>query len=703
MERTLAILLALMLLVSVLAGCGNNNNTGTNNETSNTPTENTDYEYLFRDLPEAEYVTAASDFAGGDGTESNPYQISNAAELALLHEKMVAEHKELKSEYKSAYYILTADITVNDTADFDKWESSAPEYSWMPIGFDAVEFDGVFDGKGYTISGLYINTNCGTADENSTNNYGLFDTVDGTVKNIKIDKAYIAVSGRTCGVGSIAGLLMDEATVDNCSSNAVLNCYDNSCGGIVGIAYGGVDTGMVDEGEERIINYSTISNCSFTGKITQVKDNTMANIGGIIGVCDGNIDACVNNGTITFAGDNVDSVGGIAGRVSEGTVSICKNTGTINCEIKDGKNLAIAGGIVGKVFVSAAGGEKYMSRGAKITECENSGTVAGQMYAGGIAGQISNDHNDYCITVSECVNSGVVTSKDYTAGIIGHLNCLGDAENGDSIVVENCENKADLNKGTVGGIVGGFMSETGDVKIKGCKNSGVLASEGQHCAGIVAYWIMNGKPSDSSIVIDNCENTGSITSALNAGGIISFMDMPVCLEMGDGVSISISNCINSGDITIDKVNGYIGGILGNWGMANVATTIDKCTNNGTLAITAAADSMTDKDAEIMTVSRIAGGIVGRVGSGLLLTTDSDKADEKNIQSAHADLKITNSKNTGKLDVVNIDAENYKNWFGGIIGNTCGEDGFAIFVDRCTYTGFDRGLGNENLTDIGTKN
>ncbi|MBQ8605572.1 MAG: hypothetical protein IJ408_02445 [Clostridia bacterium] len=703
MKKTLAILLVLMLLFSTLTGC-NSTDSNTNNDSSNNQTENTNYEYLFRELPEAKYVTAASEFAGGDGSENNPYQISTAAELALLHEKMVAEHKELKDEYKNAHYVLTADISINDVSNFDSWENTAPEYSWMPIGFDTVEFDGVFDGKGYTISGLYINTNCGTADENSTNNYGLFDTVDGTVKNVKIDKSYIAVSGRPCGVGSIAGLLMYEAVIDNCSSCAVLNCYDNTLGGIVGNAYGGVDKGTVDEAEEREINYSTVKDCSFEGKITQVKNDAMTYIGGIIGECDGNVDACVNNGTISFTGSNIDSVGGIAGRMSEGTISGCKNTGTLNCEIKDGEHLAIAGGIVGKVFVSATGSEKYMSRGAKITNCENSGMVAGQMYAGGIAGQVSNDHNDYCVTVSECVNSGVVTSKDYTAGIIGHLDCIGDAENGDSIVIENCENKADLNKGTVGGIIGKFMSETGNIKINGCQNSGALASsEGQHCAGIVAYWIMNSKPSNSNIVIENCENAGSITSALNAGGIISFMDMPVCLEMGDDVSVSISNCVNSGNITIDKVNGYIGGILGNWGMANVATTIDKCNNSGTLAITAAADSMTDKDAEIMTVSRIAGGIVGRVGSGLLLTTDSDKADEKNIQSANADLKITNSKNTGKLDVVNIAAENYKNWFGGIIGNTCGEDGFAIFVDKCTYTGFERGLGNENLTDIGTKN
>lgn len=697
MKKTLAILLVLMLLVSALAGCGNNNNTDTNNDTSNNQTENTDYEYLFRDLPEAKYITPASEFAGGDGTESNPYQISNVAELALLHEKMVAEHKELKSEYKSAYYVLSADIAVNDTANFDKWENTAPEFSWLPIGFDTVEFDGVFDGKGYTISGLYINTNCGTTEENSTNNYGLFDTIDGTVKNVNIDKAYIAVSGRPCYVGSVAGLLMDEAVLDNCTSTAIIKNYDASCGGIAGTMYGGVNT----VSEE--INHSTVSNCTFTGSIEQVKDDAMTYIGGIVGNSNGNIESCVNEGQIDFTATNVDSVGGITGFVREGTIKNCNNKGKLLCETTDEEALAIAGGIVGKVFVSATGSEKYMSRGATITKCENNGTVEGQMYAGGIAGQVSNDHNDYCVTVSECINNGVVTSNDHTAGIIGYLNCIGDAENGDSIVVENCENKADLNKGTVGGIVSKFMSETGDVKIKGCKNSGALASEGQHCAGIIAYWIMDSKPSNSNIVIDGCENTGSISSALNAGGIISFMDMPVCLEMGDGVSVSISNCVNNGNITIDKVNGYIGGILGNWGMANVATTIDKCTNGGTLAITAAADSMTDKDAEIMTVSRIAGGIVGRVGSGLLLTTDSDKADEKNIQSANADLKITNSKNTGKLDVVNIDAENYKNWFGGIIGNTCGEDGFAIFVDKCTYTGFDRGLGNENLSDVGTKN
>ena len=697
MKRTLALILALMLTVCALSGCGS--------ESAGTPsavtTGSTEPDASFRELPEGKYITPADGFAGGSGTEADPYQISNAAELALLHEKITADSENLKDDYTSAYYVLTQDIVLNDTAAFDTWENAAPEYSWMPIGFDVAAFDGVFDGKGHTVSGLYINANAGTAEQVGTDNYGLFDTVNGTVKNVNIQKAYIAVSGNSfgVGVGSIAGLLMDTAVIDNCSADAVINCYETTCGGIAGKAYGGVDSGIVKDGEEREIRYSLISNCTFDGVINQVKEGAATYIGGIIGECDGNIDACVNNGTVNFADSNVDSVGGIAGRMSEGTISNCSNTGSLNCQLSGEEALAIAGGIVGKVFVSATGSEKYMSRGAAVTDCENSGAVSAHLYAGGIAGQVSNDHNDYCVTVSGCVNTGTVTARDYTGGVIGYLNCIGDNAAGDSIVVENCENKADLTTGTTGGIIANFMSQTGDVSVTNCKNSGALTSEGQHCAGIIAYWVMNSKPESSNIRIEGCENTGSITSPLNAGGIVSYMDMPVCLEMGKNLSISISNCKNSGNITTNTVNSYIGGILGNFGMENIPTTVDQCENTGNLAITAAADNMTEEDAKIMTVSRIAGGIIGRVGSGLLLTTDSDEADSKNIQSENAVLKITGCNNTGALEVVNENAPFYKNWFGGIVGNTCGEDGFSLLIENCSFTGIEKALGNDGIAGI----
>ena len=164
MKKLLSLILVFLMLVAVLSGCGKKNE-DQDNSAGNEQTQNIESPYLFRDLPEAKYITPADAFAGGDGTEGNPYQISNAEQLALMHKKIVDDNKELKSHYESAYYVLTADIQVNDVSNFDKWESVSPEYSWTPIGFDSSNFSGVFDGKGYKISGLYVNANCGTAEQ----------------------------------------------------------------------------------------------------------------------------------------------------------------------------------------------------------------------------------------------------------------------------------------------------------------------------------------------------------------------------------------------------------------------------------------------------------------------------------------------------------------------------------------------------------
>ena len=142
---------------------------------------------------------------------------------------------------------------------------------------------------------------------------------------------------------------------------------------------------------------------------------------------------------------------------------------------------------------------------------------------------------------------------------------------------------------------------------------------------------------------------------------------------------------------------------GTYGMQDIPTVLENCKNSGKISITAAADTVTDKDAEVMTLSRIAGGIIGRVGAGLLLTTDHDESKAKNIQAKNSVLTVRNCSSTGKLDVVNKNAENVKNWFGGVIGNASAEKGYSIFVSDCIYSGgFERGLGNEDYEDIGEK-
>lgn len=128
----------------------------------------------------------ASSFAGGDGTEQNPYRISNAAELAYLAK--IVNTQSSAPEYK--YYVLTDNINLG--------------YSeWTPIGiFDNENqyFCGSLDGNGYTISDLYIsNVNAnyiglfGRAKDSCFKNITLAGTIEG------INTTAVAYIGGMCG------------------------------------------------------------------------------------------------------------------------------------------------------------------------------------------------------------------------------------------------------------------------------------------------------------------------------------------------------------------------------------------------------------------------------------------------------------------------------------------------------------------------
>ncbi len=80
------------------------------------------------------HETTTSPFAGGDGSEANPYQVSNPAEL----------HAMLDTD-SSTYFILTADIDM------------AGDSTWVPLrsaGFN--QWYGHIDGDYHVISNLYI-------------------------------------------------------------------------------------------------------------------------------------------------------------------------------------------------------------------------------------------------------------------------------------------------------------------------------------------------------------------------------------------------------------------------------------------------------------------------------------------------------------------------------------------------------------------
>lgn len=139
--------------------------------------------------------TIAGKFAGGTGTESDPYQISNGAELAWLAEQVNSGDKYSQGKY----FKLTADIDLGDK-------------EWTPIGNDEtweLKFSGTFDGDGHTISGLNVL---------DTLFPGLFGYVDGVVQNLIVKgkvNAGNTATGNTTAPGGIV-CYGEKATVQNC-------------------------------------------------------------------------------------------------------------------------------------------------------------------------------------------------------------------------------------------------------------------------------------------------------------------------------------------------------------------------------------------------------------------------------------------------------------------------------------------------------
>ena len=124
--------------------------------------------------------------SSGDGSSSNPYQISSAAHLywfaGLVNGTITGVDKN-----PAACAKLTANITVNSgvlKSDGTINSGSVSGFTaWTPIGQGTNSFNGTFDGNGKTISGLHL--------DNADMDYiGLFGFSYGTIQNVGVVDSY---------------------------------------------------------------------------------------------------------------------------------------------------------------------------------------------------------------------------------------------------------------------------------------------------------------------------------------------------------------------------------------------------------------------------------------------------------------------------------------------------------------------------------
>ncbi|MFZ7102469.1 MAG: putative Ig domain-containing protein [Peptococcaceae bacterium] len=233
----------------------------------------------------------------GAGTSGSPYQINRAEELAWFA-------GQVNGGSTGVYAVLTADIALNDTSDWENWETNAPPNIWTPIGTGTSQFTGSFDGNNHTISGIYIG---------SGNMPGLFGCVGtgGSIQNIRVTESYISGSADAYGLSRAGGICgrNNGGSITGCYNYGTVVGSGNFVGGICGDNSGTV-TGCY--------NYASAQGAQ--------------SVGGICGmtVSGGTVTGCGNTGSIT----GTKYVGGVCGSLSAATEPRAKildsfNTGTV--------------------------------------------------------------------------------------------------------------------------------------------------------------------------------------------------------------------------------------------------------------------------------------------------------------------------------------------------------------------------------------
>jgi hypothetical protein len=280
--------------------------------------EGNSYPYLrWQDASTVPYPP--SPFAGGSGTEADPYQVSNAEQLNQVR------------NYLDKHFIQTDDIDLG-VAPWNEGEG------WEPIGdyVGEASFKGVYDGNNCIIDGLFIN-------RPEKDGVGLFgETTHGSVvKNLKIfnvdviGRDYVGavsggwggyvslvdstlinvhVSGSVAGREYIGGLIGINSTIRYSSSTADVN--GTNSGGLAGMLtrYGNVIEKSFATGEISgsaiggLIGHNNYGRIIDSYSMASVKGTGLSN-GGIIGQ-GYHSESVLSN---VFAAGVVDNGGGLIG------------------------------------------------------------------------------------------------------------------------------------------------------------------------------------------------------------------------------------------------------------------------------------------------------------------------------------------------------------------------------------------------------
>ena len=551
----------------------------------------------------------------------------------------------------------TVTVTTEDGGFSDSAEITvcyAPANTWTVIGRTYYNnFCGVFNGDGYAVRGIYINT--------QESYQGLFGNSggDSIIANLGVAESYIYGNKYVGGV------------VGN-NDGTVINCYNT------GSVNGNKDVGGVN-GD----NGGTVTDCYNSGNV-----NGESWVGGVVGSNNSSITGCYNEGSVT----GKDYVGGVAGYARN--ITDCYNigsvvaggnyvggvvgyniSGTISSPVADCYN---EGSITGVDYVGGVVG----AGNTVITNCYNIGIVNGNERVGGVVGY-SKAYNG-STTVANCYNTGSITGSNYVGGVVGD-NDEGSVVGGTNIVTTNCYNTGSVAGGDyVGGVVGSGLN------ITDCHNEGSITGS-NYVGGVAGY---SRSAYNRSTTVANCYNTGIVNGNERVGGVVGYNEggtVTDCYNEGsitgkeDGTYVggvvgynadegTVTGCYNEGSVTGEE---YVGGVVG--------------LNNGTVTNCYNTGSVTGE-------RRVSGGVVG----GVVGLNNGDVTNCYNTGNVTGDEEVGGviGSNDGIVtDCYNIGSVTGGSYVGGVVGHK--EKGIVTncyyYIDCCASSNsYGTALTNEQM-------
>ncbi|MCX6727285.1 MAG: hypothetical protein NTX11_00535 [Candidatus Saccharibacteria bacterium] len=429
----------------------------------------------------------------GNGSAGAPFLISNCTDLRAMDDIGGQENLHFK---------LTASFSCSSGGDLLPIGKD-------PNGWDDEEFNGEFDGNGFTISDVTVN---------GYDASGLFTALEGAYVH-DLTLTNITVNGGS-QVGGLAGYSTDNGgthtILQNITVSGSVNGNYQQVGGIIGSASTTDITNVIANvavaggcnnigGAFGALQTSNILNSSSTGNITaQPTECLNSNIGGFAGSNFGDSTNTVENsfatGNVT-ADSSIDLVGGFVGQSA--CVAQYNNsyaTGTVT-----GRNEV--GGFVGQ--------DGCMGNGAKFNTVSASGEVTGVQDVGGLIGVA------YISGIRQSKATGNVHGDSNVGGLVG------------SIVGNNSNNGYSTTESFATGNaygdhnIGGFSGNVSEAYLNNNYSRGLI-SGGDNTGGFIGNL-------DANSSVFNSYSTGLVPQTGDFGGFLGTGDsgVPVFFSFWD--------------------------------------------------------------------------------------------------------------------------------------------------------------------------